>query len=91
MVFSLRSEMDNSGLPSELGVARATMERSQETDTVSLEHRGTITSPGTPPTTPKTAINPALQISSSSVGRSQTRREERSGNTLYQELSFQVC
>lgn len=70
-----------------LGTARSTMERSQETDAVSLEHRGTATTPRTPPT-PATPNAP--QPPPPPAGRSQTKREQRSANTLYQELSFQV-
>lgn len=57
-----------------------TVERAQETDSVNLEHKGMVTSPVTPPA----PIN-------NNTGRVQTRKEQRSGNTLYQELSFQVC
>ncbi|XP_044732604.1 JNK-interacting protein 3 isoform X2 [Chrysoperla carnea] len=86
---SLHSEMDQmtdlAGGAGMLGTARSTMERSQETDAVSLEHRGTATTPRTPPTpaTPNAPQPPPP------AGRSQTKREQRSANTLYQELSFQ--
>lgn len=55
-----------------------TVERSQETDSLNLEHKSVITSPISPPAP-----------TNNNTGRVQTRREQRSGNTLYQELSFQ--
>lgn len=57
------------------------VEKSQETDAVSLEHKGMVTSPSTPSAAPPPPV---------STGRSQTKNEKRSANTLYQELSFQV-
>lgn len=55
-----------------------TMERAQETDSLTMENKSMVTSPVTPPT------------NNNNVGRVQTRKEQRSANTLYQELSFQV-
>ncbi|XP_031347339.1 JNK-interacting protein 3 isoform X2 [Photinus pyralis] len=69
---SLHSELDN------VNRAVHTVERSQETDSLNLEHKSMVTSP----------ISPPVQVNNN-TGRVQTRREQRSGNTLYQELSFQ--
>ncbi|KAK4877657.1 hypothetical protein RN001_010163 [Aquatica leii] len=55
-----------------------TVERAQETDSVNLEHKSMVTSPVSPPA-----------LANNNAGRVQTRKEQRSGNTLYQELSFQ--
>lgn len=57
------------------------MERSAETDT--LKHINQATSPHSEPS----SINPVM--TSSVTGRSTTKNEKRSANTLYQELSFQ--
>lgn len=54
------------------------VERSQETDSLNLENKSVVTSPVSPP-------------QSNNNSRVQTKKEQRSGNTLYQELSFQVC
>jgi c-Jun-amino-terminal kinase-interacting protein 4 len=56
-----------------------TMERSAETD--HLQHQNQATSPGSEATSPTTPHIIA--------GRSTTKSEKRSANTLYQELSFQ--
>lgn len=69
---SLHSELDN------VNRAIHTVERSQETDSLNLEHKSMVTSP----------VSPPAQVNNN-TGRVQTRREQRSGNTLYQELSFQ--
>ncbi|XP_008190561.1 JNK-interacting protein 3 isoform X2 [Tribolium castaneum] len=54
------------------------VERGQETDSLNLENKSVITSPVSPPGQPTTNNN---------TGR--LKKEQRSGNTLYQELSFQ--
>ena len=58
-----------------------TVEKAQETDSINLENKSVITSPVSPQ---------APNKGHSSSGRVHTRKEERSANTLYQELSFQV-
>lgn len=58
-----------------------TAEKAQETDAVNLENKSVITSPISPQAPTK---------ANNHIGRVHTRKEERSGNTLYQELSFQV-
>lgn len=73
--FSLHSELDN--LNSKEGVNM--VEKAQETDTVNLENKSVVTSPVSPP-----------QPANNNSGRVHTKKEQRSGNTLYQELSFQV-
>lgn len=73
--FSLHNEMDSLSRKPVLKV-----ERAQETDTVNLENKSVVTSP----------VSPTSQPNSTSGGRLHTKREQRSGNTLYQELSFQV-
>ncbi|CAH1125243.1 unnamed protein product [Ceutorhynchus assimilis] len=55
------------------------VERAQETDLISLENKSVVTSPMSPPN----------NNSQQSGGRLHTKKEQRSGNTLYQELSFQ--
>ncbi|KAI4471686.1 jnk/sapk-associated protein [Holotrichia oblita] len=77
------SHSSPSSLHSEMGRAKDsvhTAEKSQETDTVNLENKSVITSPISPQAPAKT---------NNHIGRVHTRKEERSGNTLYQELSFQ--
>ncbi|XP_022910813.2 JNK-interacting protein 3 isoform X1 [Onthophagus taurus] len=69
---SLHSELDN------VKDGIHTVEKAQETDTITLENKSVITSP----------ISPQAK-SQSHTGRVHTHKEERSGNTLYQELSFQ--
>jgi len=66
--------MDNLGKHEVLKV-----ERGQETDSVNLENKSVVTSPVSPPSS-QTNNNSRLH----------TKKEQRSGNTLYQELSFQV-
>ncbi|XP_030754123.1 JNK-interacting protein 3 isoform X2 [Sitophilus oryzae] len=68
---SLYKEIDNSASKQEV----VKVEKSQETDLVSLENKSMVTSPVTPP--------------NNSGGRIHTKKEQRSANTLYQELSFQ--
>ncbi|KAJ8980243.1 hypothetical protein NQ317_003751 [Molorchus minor] len=70
---SLHSELDN--MNGKDGVTR--VERGQATDSLQLENKSVVTSPVTPPT-PQTNNN----------SRINTKKEERSGNTLYQELSY---
>lgn len=81
---SLHSELnevgDGAGNSELLHTPVKMVERGQETDTISLEHKGMVTSPSTPSAPPNQVM-----------GRSQTKNEKRSANTLYQELSFQVC
>lgn len=72
--ISLQGEMDNLGKHEVLKV-----ERGQETDSVNLENKSVVTSPVSPPSS-QTNNNSRLH----------TKKEQRSGNTLYQELSFQV-
>ncbi|XP_059615425.1 JNK-interacting protein 3 isoform X3 [Phlebotomus argentipes] len=57
-----------------------TLEKAAETD--SLQQMNQATSPQSEP-------SPVHPAPSSSMGRSMTKKEQRSGNTLYQELSFQ--
>ncbi|XP_069688441.1 JNK-interacting protein 3 isoform X4 [Periplaneta americana] len=79
---------------------KETSEKGQLTDAISLEHRGTITSPGggwvdgfspdTKDSTPELEdVEDITTTVVSPIGRSKTKKEQRSGNTLYQELSFQ--
>lgn len=77
----MHSELDNINM-SAGGSGVKMVEKALETDAISLEHRGTVTSPSTPG-----SQGPPHQPITS---RSQTKSEKRSGNTLYQELSFQV-
>ncbi|XP_056648463.1 JNK-interacting protein 3 isoform X2 [Diorhabda sublineata] len=53
------------------------VERGQATDTINLENKSVITSPVTP-----------QQPMQNNNSRINTKREQRSGNTLYQELSY---
>lgn len=57
------------------------VEKSQETDTINLENKSVVTSP----------VTPTAPAQNNNTGRVHTKKEQRSGNTLYQELSFQVC
>ncbi|XP_060519194.1 JNK-interacting protein 3 isoform X2 [Cylas formicarius] len=54
------------------------VEKAQETDSVNCENKSVITSPVSPPN--------SQPINNSTT---KTKKEQRSGNTLYQELSFQ--
>ncbi|PNF30576.1 hypothetical protein B7P43_G09937, partial [Cryptotermes secundus] len=78
--------------------SRGTSEKGQLTDAISTEHRGTITrsgwvdglSPDTKDSTPELEdVEELTTTIVSPLGRSKTKKEQRSGNTLYQELSFQ--
>ncbi|XP_019867999.1 JNK-interacting protein 3 isoform X2 [Aethina tumida] len=71
---SLHSEMDNL---SKEPVTK--VERGQETDSLNFENKSVVTSPISPQPTPSNNNN----------SRIHTKKEQRSGNTLYQELSFQ--
>ncbi|KDR19135.1 JNK-interacting protein 3 isoform X3 [Zootermopsis nevadensis] len=103
---SLRNELQETQLGSESSRVvdeqhnknRETSEKGQLTDTISTEHRGTVTrggwvdgfSPDTKESTPELEDVEALMTTIvSPIGRSKTKKEQRSGNTLYQELSFQ--
>lgn len=54
------------------------VERGQTTDSLNLENKSVITSPVSP------------QAPQNNNGRLNTKKEQRSGNTLYQELSYHV-
>lgn len=71
---SLHSELDNSPKESVTKV-----ERGQTTDSLNLENKSMVTSP----------VSPQAPTTNSS-SRINTKKEERSGNTLYQELSYHV-
>lgn len=58
-----------------------TAEKSQVTDAINLENKSVVTSPLSP--------QPPPQNNNNTSGRVQTKKEQRSANTLYQELSFQ--
>lgn len=76
LLFSLHSELETN-----VKDAVQTMEKSQETDSINLENKSVVTSP----------ISPQAPVAPSTpAGRVQTKKEQRSANTLYQELSFQV-
>ncbi|XP_039964830.1 JNK-interacting protein 3 isoform X5 [Bactrocera tryoni] len=81
-ICSVGSNSDDSGPPSlqnELDSLQ-TVERAAETDT--LQHQNQATSP-------QSETSPAVPNAPANVGRSTTKKEQRSANTLYQELSFQ--
>lgn len=59
-----------------------TAEKSLETDSINLENKSVVTSPVSP--------HSSSQVNNNLSGRVHTKKEQRSGNTLYQELSFQV-
>ncbi|KRT78535.1 hypothetical protein AMK59_8348 [Oryctes borbonicus] len=83
LVSPMSSSHSSPSLHSEIGNVKEgvhTAEKAQETDSVNLENKSVITSPVSPQAPIKT---------NNHVGRVHTRKEERSGNTLYQELSFQ--
>lgn len=102
---SLRNELqetrvgtESSQVVDEQHKSRVTSEKGQLTDSISTEHRGTITrggwvdglSPDTKDSTPELEdVEDMTMTVVSPVGRSKTKKEQRSGNTLYQELSFQ--
>lgn len=98
---SLRNEMQSTEVEArdEVHKNKETSEKGQLTDAVTLEHRGTVTrggwvdglSPDTKESTPELEDVEDLTSTTivSPIGRSKTKKEQRSGNTLYQELSFQ--
>ncbi|KAK9695935.1 JNK-interacting protein leucine zipper II [Popillia japonica] len=82
-ISPISSSHSSPSLHSEMGRAKEsvhTAEKAQETDSVNLENKSVITSPISPQAPSRT---------NNHIGRVHTRKEERSGNTLYQELSFQ--
>ncbi|XP_025996468.1 JNK-interacting protein 3 isoform X3 [Solenopsis invicta] len=95
-IVNLRTEM----LDSSSEAAIETSDKSQLTDqplqenkTTAISRRMLYESPETevPPTliTPTTPTTGIEKLATTPGGRSRTEREQRSGNTLYQELSFQ--
>ncbi|XP_025996467.1 JNK-interacting protein 3 isoform X2 [Solenopsis invicta] len=92
-IVNLRTEM----LDSSSEAAIETSDKSQLTDQPLQENKTTAISrhesPETevPPTliTPTTPTTGIEKLATTPGGRSRTEREQRSGNTLYQELSFQ--
>ncbi|XP_067646411.1 JNK-interacting protein 3 isoform X8 [Eurosta solidaginis] len=81
-ICSVGSNSDDSGPPSlqnELDSLQ-TVERAAETDTLQQQNQATSPQSDTSPVVPNAPAN---------VGRSTTKKEQRSANTLYQELSFQ--
>ncbi|KAH8246143.1 hypothetical protein KR038_000713 [Drosophila bunnanda] len=84
-ICSVGSQSDDSGPPSlqnELdSLAAGTVERGAATDALQQQHQAT--SPQSPDSSPIVPNVPA------NVGRSTTKKEQRSDNNLYQELSFQ--
>ncbi|XP_030571534.1 JNK-interacting protein 3 isoform X2 [Drosophila novamexicana] len=83
-ICSVGSQSDDSGPPSlqnELDNLAGTVERSAATDALQQQHQAT--SPQSPDMSPVVPNVPA------NVGRSTTKKEQRSDNNLYQELSFQ--
>lgn len=72
---SLHSELDN------MKESVLKVERGQTTDSLSLENKSVVTSP----------ISPQFPLqNNNSNSRLNTKKEQRSGNTLYQELSYHV-
>ncbi|EDW70645.1 JNK-interacting protein 3 isoform X1 [Drosophila virilis] len=83
-ICSVGSQSDDSGPPSlqnELDNLAGTVERGAATDALQQQHQAT--SPQSPDMSPVVPNVPA------NVGRSTTKKEQRSDNNLYQELSFQ--
>ncbi|KAH8300512.1 hypothetical protein KR018_010543 [Drosophila ironensis] len=83
-ICSVGSQSDESGPPSlqnELDQLAGTVERGAATD--ALQQQNQATSPQSPDASPVVPNAPA------NVGRSTTKKEQRSDNNLYQELSFQ--
>ncbi|XP_004525428.1 JNK-interacting protein 3 isoform X4 [Ceratitis capitata] len=81
-ICSVGSNSDDSGPPSlqnELDSLQ-TVERAAETDTLQQQNQAT---------SPQSETSPVVPNAPASVGRSTTKKEQRSANTLYQELSFQ--
>ncbi|KAG5344284.1 JIP3 protein, partial [Acromyrmex heyeri] len=92
-IVNLRTEM----LDSSSEAAIETSDKSQLTDQPVQENKTTAISRHESPETevPPTLITPTTptasieKLATTPSGRSRTEREQRSGNTLYQELSFQ--
>ncbi|XP_033237732.1 JNK-interacting protein 3 isoform X4 [Drosophila pseudoobscura] len=86
-ICSVGSQSDDSGPPSlqnELDMSLpSTAERGAATDSLQQQHQAT--SPQSPPDTSPVVPN----VPPANVGRSTTKKEQRSDNNLYQELSFQ--
>ncbi|KAL9907360.1 JNK-interacting protein syd isoform 3-T3 [Glossina fuscipes fuscipes] len=82
-ICSVGSNSDDSGPPSLQNEMEniQTVERAAETD--SLQQHNQATSPHT------TETSPIVPNTTSNVGRTTTKKEQRSANNLYQELSFQ--
>ncbi|XP_064548155.1 JNK-interacting protein 3 isoform X10 [Drosophila montana] len=83
-ICSVGSQSDDSGPPSlqnELDNLAGTVERGAATDALQQQHQAT--SPQSPD------ISPVVPNVPANVGRSTTKKEQRSDNNLYQELSFQ--
>ncbi|KAH8379561.1 hypothetical protein KR009_005592 [Drosophila setifemur] len=83
-ICSVGSQSDDSGPPSlqnEMDNLGGTVERGAATDALQLQHQAT--SPQSPDSSPVVPNVPA------NVGRTTTKKEQRSDNNLYQELSFQ--
>ncbi|XP_032576011.1 JNK-interacting protein 3 isoform X4 [Drosophila sechellia] len=83
-ICSVGSQSDDSGPPSlqnELDNLSGTVERGAVTD--ALQQQNQATSPQSPDSSPVVPNVPT------NVGRSTTKKEQRSDNNLYQELSFQ--
>ncbi|XP_061388534.1 JNK-interacting protein 3 isoform X1 [Musca vetustissima] len=81
-ICSVGSNSDDSGPPSlqnEFDNLQ-TVERAAETDTLQQQNQAT---------SPQSDSSPTLPNIPSNVGRTTTKKEQRSANTLYQELSFQ--
>ncbi|XP_063991183.1 JNK-interacting protein 3 isoform X3 [Diachasmimorpha longicaudata] len=101
----IQEEMSNSGanLKSEMQDSSSeavpeTSDKSQLTDQPMQEHKTTAIARSFIDESPETEIPPLIvtpttptveKFGSTPSGRSRTEREQRSGNTLYQELSFQ--
>ncbi|XP_051171638.1 JNK-interacting protein 3 isoform X2 [Leptopilina boulardi] len=90
-VTNLKSELSDSSNETTI----ETSDKSQLTDRPDHENKTTIVSRHESPETevPPPIVTPTSptveKISSTPSGRTRTEREQRSGNTLYQELSFQ--
>ncbi|KAH8402867.1 hypothetical protein KR222_008102 [Zaprionus bogoriensis] len=83
-ICSVGSQSDDSGPPSlqnELDNLAGTVDRGAATDALQQQHQAT--SPQSPD------ISPVVPNVPANVGRSTTKKEQRSDNNLYQELSFQ--
>ncbi|XP_065362360.1 JNK-interacting protein 3 isoform X2 [Calliphora vicina] len=81
-ICSVGSNSDDSGPPSLQNEFESlhTVEKSAETDTLQQQNQAT---------SPQSDSSPIVPNAPSNVGRTTTKKEQRSANTLYQELSFQ--